>query len=187
LVAISDNQIDNRKVLYKLTSVRILTQKAIIKGAEQKAYAAMVRATKNPETFFRCLFDFLSYECDVIGLDLSDSARLVGLEYAKMIKEKNTNCKIEEIMDKICKNSDMIGAESVILMTYIPMTIVVSCYLENEKSVSKIVSGFYQGFFSKLISLMTDIPYVVLSSEEVREDKIVHKYVFEASNVRTSN
>lgn len=185
LIAISDNQIDNRKVLYKPTSVRILTQKSPVKGAEKKAYAAMVRATKNPETFFRSLFDFLSYGCDIIGLDLSDSARLVGSEYAKAVKENNSDCKIEGIMDKICKNSDMIGAESVTLMTYIPMTIVLSCYLDNDKSVSKMVSSFYQGFFSELISLTTDIPYVVLSSEEVREDRIVHKYVFEASNVRT--
>lgn len=185
LIVVSENQIDNRKVLYKTTSVRILTQKTPVEGAEKKAYAAMVRATENPETFFRCLFEFLSYGCDVIGVDPSDSARLVGSEYAKAVKEKNPDCKIEEIMDKICKNSDIIGAESVNLVTYIPMTIMASCYLENDKLVSRIVSGFYQGFFSEIICLTTDIPYVVLSSEEVREDKIVHKYVFEPSNVRT--
>ena len=187
LIAVSDNQADNRKVLYKLTCTKILSQKAIVKDAEQRSYAAIERAAKNPDSFFRCLFDFLLYESDVIGLELSDIAYLVGSEFAKKIKEANFGCKIEEIMDKICKNSDMIGAESVSVMTYIPMTIMISCYSDNEESVSKIVSGFYQGFFSKLILLMTDIPYVVKSSEEIREDKIVHKYVFEASSIRAIN
>jgi len=187
LIALSDNQVDNRKVLYKLTSTKIISQKAIVEGAEQKSYAAIERAAKNPDSFFRCLFDFILYESDVIGLELSNISYLVGIQFAKKIKEVNSSCKIEEIMDRLCKNSEMIGAESVSVMTYIPMTIIVSCYLDNGKSVSKIVSNFYHGFFSTLILLMTDIPYVVKSSEEIREDKIVHKYVFEASKIRINN
>lgn len=180
LITTMQTPTDNRSIYYITDCVRMIAKKSAVEGAGLKEIQVLEKAARDPSELCKSMFEFIILECDSIGVDISNFAKDVGMMFARIVggytKEKN----VENMIRKISEHGEFIGAEEIIITTHIPLTIMITSCLEKTKSISGIIMSFYDGFFTMLLTIITGIPYRVLSKDEVEGEKVQYMYVIEA-------
>ncbi len=183
LIVSCENESDNRKVIYRAAAAKFMSQKDGDIGSHDRALNVMKGAITNPKDFFKCMFEFLVYESDMLGLDISDTATVVGMAFASIVEEENNGSGVESLMSMLTKNSDYIGAKSFKVVTYIPLTIEMQCYLEPVECIASMVKKFYEGFLSIFLTNMSGVAYKARSESKIVDGEMVYHYVLESTSM----
>lgn len=178
LITSERDPIDSRTKRFYLNA-ELLMESGVADVDSMHTYnRTMERASDNPEYAFRALLETMNMYFENSGVNVGPVVRQQGIGLAYVRLAKNRRETLEETVLVHSAYLDKAGLGKTCLMSTEPLVITYVNDLDVTKSVALSYSGFFQGYYAKVISDYFNREYDVVSVEVYGENNEMTKITF---------